>query len=264
MAELQTQIDALTGYVDGLTTLTRFLKGHPILALEDAADIAQFDLTTGKGTGDWTGWGICNGTNYPGVSGNIATPDLRDRFLVGSQGTYTIGDVGGANDVTLVVSEIPAHNHTLTDPGHTHIVIDPGHDHNVTDPGHDHAASAGNHQHTFTTFSAGDHNHSYEKFDVAGTDYYVPELIATHQLDFSITSDVVSTNGAHTHDGITDMAVTAITVNTAFTGIDMDDAFTGISNTAATTGITIDPEGGGLAHENRPPYYAVLFVKKIF
>lgn len=264
LMEIQNQIDALMGYVDNLTALTKFLKGHPILALEDAADMSQFDFSTGVGLGDWIGWGICNGSNYSGASGSVATPDLRDRFLVGSQGTYSVGDVGGANDVTLTIAQIPSHNHTLTDPGHTHIVVDPGHDHNVTDPGHDHAATAANHQHTFTTFPAGDHNHGYDKFDVAGTDYYIPELLAPHQIDFSLTTGTTSTDGSHTHDGLTDMAVTAITVNAAFTGIDMDLGYTGISNTPNTTGITIDNEGGGLAHENRPPYMAVLFVKKIF
>jgi microcystin-dependent protein len=59
------------------------------------------------------GWALCNG-----ISG---TPDLCDRFIVGAGGSlYTVGASGGLNHVTLDISQIPAHNHTITDPGHIH------------------------------------------------------------------------------------------------------------------------------------------------
>lgn len=55
-----------------------------------------------------TGWNICDGTN--------STPDLRERFIVGSAtdsgATYDIGDTGGAASVTLTTSQIPSHNHS--------------------------------------------------------------------------------------------------------------------------------------------------------
>lgn len=265
MAEIQSQLDSILGFIDNLTALTRFLKGHPILALEDAADISQFDFSTGIGSGDWIGWGICNGVSYTGPLGAIATPDLRDRFMTGALGSYSIGNTGGANAVTLIVAEIPSHTHGVTDPGHTHIVTDPGHDHNVTDPGHTHAASSVAHQHTFTTNAAGDHNHSYDRFDIAGTDYDVRTGVPPTVINFNVaTSTNTSSNGSHTHTGTTDMATPAINVVAAFTGIDMDDAFTGISNQIASTGVTVGNTGGSGPHENRPPFYAVLFVKKIF
>ena len=52
------------------------------------------------------GWALCDGT--------LSTPDLRDRFIVGagSGGSYTIGDTGGSDSVTLTVDQIPAHTHT--------------------------------------------------------------------------------------------------------------------------------------------------------
>lgn len=264
MASMQSQIDALSGFIDSLTGLTKFLKGHPIIALDDPYDIAQFNFGTGKGSGDWIGWGICDGTNYPAATGSIITPDLRDRFIVGSQGSYTIGNVGGSNTVVLTVANLAAHNHTLTDPGHTHVINDPGHDHNVTDPGHNHGAIAAQHQHTFTTDVSGDHQHSYETIDIAGATYHIPPSIPPNQVDFSVTTKVTSVSGAHTHTGLTDMAVTAVTIDTAFTGIDMDRSFTGITNDSAVTDITILPEGSNTPHENRPPYFALLFVKKIF
>ena len=65
-----------------------------------------------------TGWALCNGTN--------GTPDLRDRFIVGSGSTYSIGNTGGSASVTLTTAQMPSHTHTIsiTDPGHKHTVTD--------------------------------------------------------------------------------------------------------------------------------------------
>jgi len=52
-----------------------------------------------------TGWVLCNGSN--------STPDLRDRFVVGAGGNYSVGATGGADTVTLSINEIPSHNHNL-------------------------------------------------------------------------------------------------------------------------------------------------------
>ena len=61
------------------------------------------------------GWAICDGTN--------STPDLRGKFLVGSNpnsnksDSYTVREVGvsgGEESHTLTISEIPAHNHSIS------------------------------------------------------------------------------------------------------------------------------------------------------
>jgi microcystin-dependent protein len=72
-----------------------------------------------------TGWALCDGSN--------ATPDLRDRFIVGAGSTYSRNDTGGANSVTLTENEMPSHNHSMN--------------------------SAGNHSHTGTTDTEPDHDH---------------------------------------------------------------------------------------------------------
>jgi hypothetical protein len=61
------------------------------------------------------GYLLCDGTN--------GTPDLRNRFLVGSGSTYAVNATGGSAD-SIVVS----HNHTATS---TSVVTDPGHLHTV-------------------------------------------------------------------------------------------------------------------------------------
>jgi len=55
------------------------------------------------------GWALCNGDKVNGFT----TPDLRDRFVVGAGGSYTINQNGGSKDAVVV-----AHTHT-TQP-HTH------------------------------------------------------------------------------------------------------------------------------------------------
>jgi len=56
------------------------------------------------------GWYLCNGAN--------GTPDLRDRFIVGSGSTYSTGSSGGSKDAVVV-----SHTHTAstnTTAAHTH------------------------------------------------------------------------------------------------------------------------------------------------
>ena len=49
------------------------------------------------------GWLLCNGNNN--------TPDLRNRFIVGAGSTYSVGNTGGSNNVTLTANQLPRHTH---------------------------------------------------------------------------------------------------------------------------------------------------------
>lgn len=64
------------------------------------------------------GWYLCDGSND--------TPDLRDRFIVGSGGEYDVGNTGGTNAVTLTVNQIPSHRHDIytTCPGGSNVEKD--------------------------------------------------------------------------------------------------------------------------------------------
>lgn len=77
-----------------------------------------------------TGWAPCDGGTYSKVdgSGSIATPDLRDRFIIGATLTYAQGSSGGSaagtttgasGSLSLTVSSDGDHNHTGTTDGHT-------------------------------------------------------------------------------------------------------------------------------------------------
>lgn len=83
----------------------------------------------------WTGgtlpdsWKLCDGTS--------GTPDLRDKFIIGSSSTHILGSTGGSADAINVAHThtVPDHTHTLTDPGHQHtITVDGTNENGNTDP----------------------------------------------------------------------------------------------------------------------------------
>lgn len=49
------------------------------------------------------GWALCNGEN--------GTPDLRGRFVLGVSDSHQMGEVGGEEEVTLTVEQLPSHAH---------------------------------------------------------------------------------------------------------------------------------------------------------
>jgi hypothetical protein len=77
---------------------------------------SAFD-NTGLGLGEMKGWALCNGQNN--------TVDLRSRFIVGFDTSVDEYDAIGASNLGTKYSyldstNLPAHNHSYSDPGHTH------------------------------------------------------------------------------------------------------------------------------------------------
>ena len=117
-----------SAYTDGVTNNGASNGTVTLEVRQDAPDSLYYQCTSHVGMGGtftimgsgipvggiimWSGasvppgWALCDGT--------LSTPDLRDRFIVGagSGGSYTIGDTGGYDSVTLTVDQIPAHTHT--------------------------------------------------------------------------------------------------------------------------------------------------------
>jgi len=58
------------------------------------------------------GWQLCDGTN--------GTPDLRDRFVIGSGANYSPGNTGGTPDAI-----VPFHSHTSSGGSHNHTFYNP-------------------------------------------------------------------------------------------------------------------------------------------
>ena len=135
------------------------------------------------------GWNLCDGTN--------GTPDLRNRFIVGAGSSYTIGNTGGSQSVTLTTAQIPSHTHTATT--------------------------------TVTISSNGEHNHEIGKRwdDTTGTKANTVGS-AWDSVNRWYTEDA----GEHTH--------------------------------TATATTTVNSSGSGSSHENRPPYYALAYIMKMY
>lgn len=51
------------------------------------------------------GWAVCDGNN--------GTPDLRGKFVMGSDSKYKAGEQGGATEVTLKEANLPEHKHKI-------------------------------------------------------------------------------------------------------------------------------------------------------
>jgi microcystin-dependent protein len=180
-----------------------------------------------------TGWYLCDGAN--------STPDLRDRFVVGAGSTYAVGATGGANTVTLDSTMIPSHTHTFStgieSQGHTHTFSattgtmnsNESHSHGVTDPTHSHGTPydyvSNNPSGPFDANASGTPNNKFVNgTNGASTGISIQAANINHTHNLSGTTSAVSAN--HTHSG-----------------------------TTAST-------GGGAAHENRPPYYALAYIMK--
>ena len=166
-----------------------------------------------------SGWYLCNGSN--------GTPDLRNRFIVGagSGSSYSVGDTGGSNTVTLSTSQIPAHSHTTNNHSHNASVSDPGHGHSmsISDPGH------------------------YHNTSVTGAKLF-PGYGGAH----------VPYGGAGGYPG------THFNMSNANTGISANasNANTSISVSTGNANPSTNNTGGGGSHENRPPYYALCYIMK--
>lgn len=139
-----------------------------------------------------TNWKICDGTG--------GTPDLRERFIVGSGGDnpsvagggYTSGNTGGEVTHVLTVGELPAHSHTGS------------------------------------TNAAGAHTHTLGSVPNGGEGYVGAYNGSNEVFDYDETTTLTSSSdGSHSHT------------------------------------LSINNNGSGTAHENRPPYYALIYIMKM-
>lgn len=160
-------------------------------------------------------WALCNGQN--------GTPDLRDRFIVGAGGIYSPGATGGAETVTLGISQIPSHTHTATPTVSTGV-------------GSLQTTSDGAHTHNAQCKVVGESIWRYPSFGQLGDGSRGGIKYGTSDTKPEEAFRILS-SGAHTHtlSGAPSVSVSVSNANT----------------------------GGGGAHENRPPYYALCYIMRI-
>jgi microcystin-dependent protein len=259
IAQLANQLAELQASVDAISDSTKYLRcGHPIIMLQAPDDILAFDVDTGLGSGCFENWAVCNGqVQYSPTDGkNFQTPNLLNNFIVAAGDTYRVDATGGVNSVTLSLPQIPSHTHTITDPGHNHGVTDPGHTHSGSSAAHNHTLTDPGHNHTVTNTMALNKNIPYAHFidDTlnvdSGSGNDVPDTWTQQEIVLTGSVSLASSQ-------------TGITVASATTTVTVASAYTGVTTNSNTTGITAVNAGGGESHENRPPYYALLFAIKL-
>ena len=187
-----------------------------------------------------SGWALCNGSS--------GTPDLRNRFVVGAGSTYSVGDTGGANTVTLDATMIPSHTHTVTTTGSTSSENAHSHTFSGTTSG-----QSATHSHTATVSDPG-HFHSSD----------------SNGAPNGIGAGAAYTTGYPNFPGKdTDTKTTGITVSNGNASADHNHTYSGTTSTQAahthtlTLSSTAATTGGGLSHENRPPYYALAYIMRL-
>ena len=92
--------------VTGTVNATNFTGSGANLTGIEAFVTGMIILWSGAANAIPTGFVLCDGNN--------STPNLSGKFVVGysaSNGDYDVNDTGGAEDVTLALSQIPSHKH---------------------------------------------------------------------------------------------------------------------------------------------------------
>lgn len=240
------------------------------LRITESADTVQADVIFPQGvpTGcimeypsmiSPVGWRNCDGselsrTGFPelyallgtkfGAGNGIDTynlPDFRGKSAVGAGlgiglTARSIGDIGGVENVTLTIAQIPSHTHTASQPAHIHSVHDPTHAHSIADGGHSHGL--GDPGHTHDTF----YEQHYGGNAVGGPGTY------------NWTAAWTSSKGAGT----------GIWCGGSGVGIGIYGAGTGISLYAAGNDpITVSSTGGSQSHTNMHPFLVVNKIIKL-
>jgi microcystin-dependent protein len=200
-----------------------------------------------------TNWLICNGSSlstaapydklfaaigytYGGSGANFNLPSLVDKFPIGA-GSNALAASGGAATVTLDTTMVPPHAHPIVDLAHNHSINQSPHNHG--DPTHTHGASAGD---------SGTHAHGSNLMRFVGSGGSLGVGTAPNNVSTGNT-DAANAPGVN------------VTVNAAGTGIQANTI--PISLNASGTGLsTTQNTGGGVAHNNMPPFVGINFIIK--
>lgn len=178
------------------------------------------------------GFQLCDGTN--------GTPDMRGRFPVGAGGAYDLGDTGGADAVTLTLTQIPSHTH---DQGTLTNSVAGAHNH----PGSTALTTNSNHTHSGTAASNGLHRHGYTS------------PVNTSFGGLGSTTQVTTTGASNTdYDGAHEHSVSIPSSGSHQHTLNIS---TESNHTHVITGST-GSSGSGQSHENRPPFYAWYWIAK--
>ena len=176
------------------------------------------------------GWAACDGTQ--------GTPDLQDKFVVAASATRAAGSTGGEASVTLTAAQsgVPAHTHTT----------------NSVNAAHSHTIQQRNLLHSHGMNGAGGHNHTLSGDDTVirkGDGSFFRRITGGASGVFDGTGGV----GDHSH-GIHN----AWDVPWGWT-LPVDQA-----NATHSHNVNANSAANAAqAHNNMPPYYALMYIMKL-
>jgi microcystin-dependent protein len=248
------------------------VKGNPTAALGVATkQYVDSSMPIGAiiaygGSSAPAGWHICNGTAHgssalQAILGSANTPDLSGRFIVGSGTGYNPGATGGvaSNTLTPAQTATKGHSHTgtanSTNTDHTHTVDPPATQSGGHNTDHSHYVSLGAGGHGHNIAYGNNWQGSLQEQNPAGSDY---APVGNGPSQFGQTA----TAGDHGHAGQSNGASTDHSHNVNIGAFTSGAAN---SNASHTHGLTVNATTDANATasiENRPPYYALVYIIK--
>jgi hypothetical protein len=163
-----------------------------VLAVQRAAPVGLIANWWGLAADVPAGWAICNGQTVARSdgAGNIVTPDLRDKVIIGAGTVAGELQAFGAATAAATSSSAGGHTHGVTGTGtHTHSVAVAGHALTVDEiPPHSHTVSNG--IGSSTTYAEGGRGGTNYTMNTGSTGGGV-----AHSHDATISGD-----GGHTHE----------------------------------------------------------------
>lgn len=213
-----------------------------------------------------TGWHMCNGTVHgsaalQAIIGSANTPDLSNRFIIGAGTGMNPGSTGGVASNTLTPAQTASKGHAHSGTANS---VDTNHTHNVDPPATWSSGHNSDHSHYWSVGGGGHgHNSAYgnnwqgstQEQNPAGTDY--------GPIGFNAPNvGGVFTAGDHSHAG---QSGGASADHAHLTDIGAFGSGWMNQNNTHTHGLTVNATADANATapiENRPPYYALVYIIK--